>query len=102
MYVIDAPSNSPPPISRMLRALGTEVQMKRLVVGLRWCWMSSDQPPADTDPAEGRPAEDETADWRSRVREWASQLGDWVDALLPTPHPTPVLVPVPVRNRRRR
>jgi len=44
----------------------------------------------------------ESSSLGARVRDWASKLGDWVDALLPEPEPAPVLVPVPVRGRRRR
>lgn len=55
------------------------------------------EPPADPGPPHG----DDRPDWGRRVREWAAQLGDWVDALLPAPRPVPVPVPVRVRRRRR-
>ena len=67
----------------------------------RHAWMSSDDPVSEPDPKDEQPSDD-VADWRARVRKWASLLGDWVDALLPVPSPAPVLVPVPVRTRRRR
>jgi hypothetical protein len=52
--------------------------------------------------ADGREAAGEPSSLGARVRDWASKLGDWVDALLPEPEPAPILVPVPVRGRRRR
>ena len=52
------------------------------------------------EPQAGGKAAGESSSLGARVRDWASKLGDWVDALLP--EPAPVLVPVPVRGRRRR
>ncbi|HCH64282.1 MAG TPA: hypothetical protein DFR83_15870 [Deltaproteobacteria bacterium] len=65
-------------------------------------WMSSDEVVPESESQEGRPPEDESSDWKARVRKWASQVSGWVDALLPVPNAAPVLIPVPVRTRRRR
>ncbi len=67
----------------------------------RWFWMSADDTP-EAEPSETEPVKDAGRDWGARVRGWATQVGDWLDALLPAPSPPPVLMPIPVRTRRRR
>ncbi len=96
--MIDARNHVPSPWSRLSTMLDRATRWKRRTSNGLVVWMSADEP-SESEPD---PSKDAPVDWGARVREWATQLGDWVDALLPTPSPAPVLVPVPVRTRRRR
>lgn len=67
-------------------------------------WMSGESDGGNaTHDAAGDEREEEPprVDWGQRLKEWAAQVGDWVEALLPAPEPVLIPVPVPVRRRRR-